>query len=518
MSEYHHVEKPFLDQLATLGWTVIDQGQGFIPSDPAASLRDTFREWLLPGIFREAVRAINRTADGTPWLTDRQLDDLRSQILRQPNRTLLEANEAIQALFLKAQVDRNEITGESDPVVQLIDFAHPERNRFHAINQFRIDTPGCVKTSIIPDIVLFVNGIPLVVIEAKIGDATTANPMHAAFEQLLRYRNGRPETLAAGLREGEPRLYHTNLLLIRTCGEKAEFGTITSGHEHFYAWKDALTPALSQGERENGLGTYTPPLGVEREQERLIQGLLAPATLIDVLRTCTVFTDTDAGKRVKVVCRYQQYRAARRIVERLRTGRTPEERSGVVWHTQGSGKSLTMVFVARMLRASRDLEDFKILLVNDRVDLEEQLAATAKLIGGKVNVIESTADLRQHLATDASDINMVMVHKFMERAEALPLMVAEALAGYRPPPSGTTFGVVNPSERILLMIDEAHRTQGSDLGENIFETFPNATRIAHPTDLRAARQQAHGEAFRRVHRHLQADGRGARRRDVADPL
>ena len=132
----------------------------------------------------------------------------------------------MQALFLKAQVDVNEVTGEPDPVVQLIDFAHPERNVFHAINQFRIDTPGCVKSCIIPDIVLFVNGIPLVVVEAKIGDATTANPMHAAFEQLLRYRNGRAETLAAGLREGEPRLFHTNLLLIRTCGEQAEIGTL----------------------------------------------------------------------------------------------------------------------------------------------------------------------------------------------------------------------------------------------------------------------------------------------------
>ncbi|MBU2720152.1 type I restriction endonuclease subunit R, partial [Acidithiobacillus ferridurans] len=419
--------------------------------------------------FREAVRAINRTADGTAWLTDRQLDDLRDQILRQPNRTLLEANEAVQALFLKAQVDRNEVTGESDPVVSLIDFAHPERNVFHAINQFRIDTPGCVKQCIIPDIVLFVNGIPLVVVEAKIGDANTANPMHAAFEQLLRYRNGRADTAAAGLREGEPRLFHTNLLLICTCGEKATYSSVTSGYEHFYAWKD-IWPERNRA--------YTPPLGVEREQERLIQGLLAPATLLDVLRTCTVFMDTDSGKRVKVVCRYQQYRAAHRIVERLRTGKTMEERSGVVWHTQGSGKSLTMVFVARMLRASSDLADFKILLVNDRVDLEEQLAATAKLIGGKVNVIESTAQLREHLATDASDINMVMVHKFMERAEALPLKVAEALASYGAAPSGQTFGVVNPSDRILLMIDEAHRTQSSDFGDNLFEAFPNATRIA----------------------------------------
>jgi type I restriction enzyme R subunit len=242
MSEYLHVEKPFLDQLAALGWKVTDQGQGFIPTDPAKSLRTNFREWFLPEVFRQAVRSINLPPDGKPWLTERQLDDLRDQILRQPNRTLLEANETTQGLFLKAQVDRNEITGESDPVVKLIDFAHPERNQFQAINQFRVDTPGCVKSCIIPDIVLFVNGIPLVVVEAKIGDPNTANPLHAAYEQLLRYRNGRPETIKAGLREGEPRLFYSNLLLVRTCGEKAEFGTITSGHEHFYAWKDIWPP------------------------------------------------------------------------------------------------------------------------------------------------------------------------------------------------------------------------------------------------------------------------------------
>ena len=188
MSEYLHVEKPFLDQLNALGWTIIDQGAG-VPSDPASSMRTTFRELFLPQVFRDAVRAINRLPDGRPWLTDRQLDDLRDQLLRQPNRSPLEANETAHGLFLKAQVDHNDMTGEPDPVVQLIDFAHPERNHFHAINQFRIDTPGCVKSCIIPDIVLFVNGIPLVVVEAKIGDPNTANPMHAAFERRFARRH-----------------------------------------------------------------------------------------------------------------------------------------------------------------------------------------------------------------------------------------------------------------------------------------------------------------------------------------
>jgi len=474
MSEYLHVEKPFLDQLGALGWEVIDQGCWLVPCDPAKSLRHSFREWILPEAFREAVKGINRTDDGRQWLTDAQIDDLRDQILRQPLRTLLEANEAVQALLFKAQVDRNELTDEVDPVVKLIDFAHPERNRFTAINQFRVDTPGNVKQFIIPDIVLFVNGIPLGVVECKIGGPNCANPMHEAFIQLQRYRNDRPDTAAAGLREGEARLFHTNLLLIRTCGEKADYGTITSEEEHYFSWKDIWPEELR---------AYAPPLGVEREQEKLIQGVLSKENLLTILRTCSVFKDTESGRRIKVLCRYQQFRAARRIIARLRDRNTPQDRSGVVWHTQGSGKSLTMVFVARMIRTAEDLQDFKIVLVNDRVDLEEQLSETAKLIGGRVNVIESISDVRKQLSTDTSDLNMVMVHKFQEPRVNLPPALAQALGSDQPLPSASTFGVVNTSERILLMVDEAHRTQkgnesGTGLADNLFEAFPNATRIA----------------------------------------
>lgn len=465
MSEYIHVESTFLEQLGALGWTVIDQGAGTIPSAPAASLRTSFREWLLPEVFRAAVRSINTTDAGKPWLADRQLDELRDQILRQPNRTLLEANEAIQALLFKAQVDANELTGEQDPVVKLIDFTNPSNNQFHAINQFRIDTPGCVKQFIIPDIVLFVNGIPLAVVECKLGGPTCANPMHEAFVQLQRYRNAREATHEAGLKEGEPRLFHTNLLLIRTSGAEADYGTLTSGEEHFYAWK-TLWPESEE------------KLAQQNQQQCLIQGMLSRDNLLRLLRTCSVFMDTDAGRRIKVVARYQQFRAAGKIAERLRKGTSPTDRSGVVWHTQGSGKSLTMVFVTRMLRASSDLKDFKILLVNDRIDLERQLGLTATLIGGKVNVIENSQALREHLASDSSDVNMVMVHKFQDRRETLTPQVADALGTYLAMPAANTFGVVNASDRILLMIDEAHRTQGSDLGDNLFEAFPNATRIA----------------------------------------
>lgn len=463
MSEYTEVEQPFLQQLATLGWQVIDQGRE-IPSDPVTSLRTNFRQWLLPEVFNKAVAALNTHA-GKSWLTPKQLQDLQEQLLRQPNKTLLEANEAVQKLLFKAQVDANELTGESDPVVRLIDFDTPSNNHFLAINQFRVDTPGCVKQFIIPDLVLFVNGIPLVVVECKKGGPTCANPMQEAFIQLQRYMNRRPETAQMGLKEGEPRLFHSNLFLIRSTGSQADYGSVTSGDEHFYPWKtqwpqdDAVAEGLNQ-------------------QQQLINGMLNPANLLGIMRCCSVFMDTDGGPRVKVVCRYQQFRAANRIVQRLRSGKTPTERSGVVWHTQGSGKSLTMVFVARLLRASKDMQDYKIVLINDRVDLEEQLGETATLIGGKVNVIESRAALRHDLARDSSDINMVMAHKFALHEQTLPTSVADALGSFQAMPGKDSFGIVNTSGRILLMIDEAHRTQGSDLGDNIFEAFPNAARIA----------------------------------------
>jgi type I restriction enzyme R subunit len=464
MSEYTEVEQPFLQQLESLDWTIIDQGTD-IPQDPTNSLRRSFREWILPEVFKKAVNSINKTANGESWLTEKQLQELHEQILRQPNRTLLEANEAIQSIFFKAQVDVNQVTGEQDPVVKLIDFDNPKKNQLHAINQFRIDTPGCVKDFIIPDIVLFVNGIPLVVVECKKRGPYCANPMNEAFKQLQRYANQRSETHAVGLKEGEPRLFHTNLLLIRSNGIEADFGTITSDEEHYYTWKTQWPNSESSA---TGLNL----------QQQLIAGMLNKANLLKILQTSSVFMDTEGGQRIKVVCRYQQFRAANKICQRLRDGSSTDERSGVVWHTQGSGKSLTMVFVARMMRSSLDLKDFKILLINDRSDLEDQLGKTAILIGGKVNTINSTKDLRDHLKTDSSDINLVMVHKFQERVETLPLKVAEALKIYNPIPSGQTFGTVNPSDRIILMIDEAHRTQSSDLGDNIFEAFPNAARFA----------------------------------------
>jgi type I restriction enzyme R subunit len=466
MSEHAFVEKPFLDQLASLGWKVVDQGPG-VPTDPAKSHRATFREVILSDIFRQAVRDINRTPQGQQWLIDKQIDDLIEELLNQPARSLVEANEAALKLLYRAQVDVNELTGEEYPNVRLIDFDHPERNHFLAINQFRIDTPGAGKEFIIPDIVLFVNGLPLVVVECKDANDFTANPMFEGFKQLMRYSDQREETRLAGQHEGEPKLFFTNQFIIRTCGDQAEFGSITAtDEEFFYPWKDIYPEKYRK---------FTSPLGKVRQQEMLIQGMLPPDTLLDLARTCTVFMEVNKMK-VKIVARYQQYRAVCKIIDRLRTGKTPEDRSGVVWHTQGSGKSLTMVFVIRKLRMCDDLKDYKVCLINDRKDLEAQLGETAALTGEKVTFISSSADLKVKLAGAASNLNMVMIHKFQENPNRdLPEYLEQLLGDI---PVYAPIGLVNSSERILLMIDEAHRTQSGDLGDNLFEAFPSASRLA----------------------------------------
>lgn len=466
MSERSFVEKPFLEQLAALGWHIVDQGQG-VPADPTQSLRTSFREIILPDVFRDSLNAINQTDQGQPWLTAKQINDLREELLSLSANSLVEANEAVLKLLYRAQVDSNEVTGEQYPNVKLIDFEHPERNHFVAINQFRVETPGAGKGFIIPDIVLFVNGIPLVVIECKDANEFTANPMDEAFQQLMRYSNQREETKLAGLREGEPRLFYTNQLLIRTCGDRADFGTITAtDEEFFFPWKDIYPEKYRK---------FEAPLGQVREQEILIQGMLPKETLLDLIRTCSVFMNAGA-KRVKVMARYQQYRAVCKIIDRLRKGETADERSGVVWHTQGSGKSLTMVFVIRKIRMCDDLKDYKICLINDRTDLEDQLGETAELTGEKVTYIASSADLKEKLKGPASNLNMVMIHKFQENAgKNLPGYLDDVLSDL---PVFAPMGLVNSSERVLLMIDEAHRTQSGDLGDNLFVAFPNAPRLA----------------------------------------
>ena len=486
MSEYTNVERPFLDKLHQLGWEVINHNEQTtysgtdhlktteqsvaygkisksaygIPQDPAISKRDHFKETLLTNEFRDALKRINLTDDGRPWLTEKQVDDVVREVMTQPGVGLFQANKTIHELLTKnTTASVNEVTGEQSPLVRLIDFRNPERNSFIAINQFRIDTPGASRNAIIPDIVLFLNGLPVVVIECK--DQDVADPLSEAFIQISRYANTRDDDY--GVKEGEEKLFHPNLFSIITHGTEARFGTITGEFDHYLNWKDIFPEVYRTVQVKPD----------EERQEVLILGMLNKAILLDILKNFTLFMEIKKGELVKIVSRYPQYRAVGKIVERLRTGKTPFEKSGVVWHTQGSGKSLTMVFLVKKLRDSDDLKDYKIIMVNDRNDLEDQLSDTAANTGESVTIIEHRRDLDK-LQTTTSNLNMVMLHKFLaQNGVSAQSLIASGIV-----PKFEAFKTINASERIILLIDEAHRTQGGDMGDNLFIGFPNAVKVA----------------------------------------
>jgi len=458
MAEYKNVEKPFLEKLRLLGWQVINQGIG-IPQEPQKSLRENFKQVVLPEEFKKAIKKINTTADGTEWLTDKQLNEILFEIQNFPGKSLHEANKEIHRLLLKGtSVAKNELTGEQDPSVRLVDFKNYDKNSFIAINQFRLITPGASRQGIIPDIVLFLNGMPICVIEAK--DFDVAEPLSEAFLQITRYANTRDDDY--GFKEGEERLFHYNIFSIITHGTEARVGTISAEFDFYNNWVDIFPEEYKTVE-------YPPN---EERQEVLIHGMLNKEILIDLLKHYTLFIEIKKGTEVKIVARYNQYRAVGKIIENHRSGNTPMEKGGVIWHTQGSGKSLTMVFLIRKLRSLDDLKDLKIVFIVDRTDLEDQLSETAALTGEPIRIINRRNKLKQ-LSDDTGDVNMVMIHKFLDEKN----ISAQSLIDAGMVPKFEKFDTINNSDRILLLIDEAHRTQGGDMGDNLFSAFPNASRI-----------------------------------------
>ena len=334
-----------------------------VPQDPAKSLRANFKQVVLPQVFKDSIKAINKLPDGTAWLTDKQLNDLLVGLENFSGKSLHEANKEIHRLLVKgATVSKNEITGEVNPTVRLVDFRNYKRNSFIAINQFRLLTPGASRQGIISDIVLFLNGLPVVVVEAK--DFDVAEPLSEAYLQVTRYANTREDDY--GIQEGEERLFHYNIFSIITHGTEARAGTISAEFDFFNNWTDIFP--------EEYKTVVFPPN--EERQEVLICGMLNKEILVDILKHFTLFIEIKKGTEVKIVARYNQYRAVGKIIRNLRLGSDPKEKGGVVWHTQGSGKSLTMVFLVRKLRSCADLRDLKIISIVDRIDLEEQLADT----------------------------------------------------------------------------------------------------------------------------------------------
>lgn len=476
MSEYSLVEKPFLDQLEGLDWTIINHGENCIPQNPKISLRDNFKEIVIKKEFKEWVKKINTTENGIEWLTERQLDELYNNITKVNFSSLLETNKEITDLLIgtKPRVDKNEVTGQENPAVKLIDFENPLNNHFLAINQFRIDTVGTEKKYIIPDIVLFVNGIPLVVIECKVPSDFASDAMTEGIGQLLRYQNRRLNTQGKKEKEGEEALFYYNQFMISTYGDEARVGTISADYDHYLEWK-SIYPKKYE--------TFNAPLKKVRSQEILIQGMLNKENLLKIVKHFTIFKPINEAKEIKIVCRYQQFRAVQKIIDNLLKGDSSLDRSCTVFHTQGSGKSLTMVFLVRQLRFMDELKDYKVIMINDRTDLEEQLGETAKLTGETVNYVEKANQLSAKLSGNSSDLTLVMMHKFGDKNKERKLADSLIEAGLLEEdmlPEITELGTINDSERIIILIDEAHRTQNNPFGlaGNLFKAFPNSTKIA----------------------------------------
>jgi len=459
--EYVRVEHPFIQQLQELGWDYLEGDTGV----PYLTERESFRQVLMLDRLRDAIRRINLDRAGNPWLDDARITQAVGQLQRPGKPKLMTANRAVTRLLIKGTQVTGPDGGKAVPV-HYVDYEHPERNDFLVVNQFRVDPPWASRNVdyVVPDLVLFVNGIPLGVVECKRPDLE--NPLTDAIDQLLRYANCRE-----GVREpeGAERLFRYAQLMVATCGEEARLGTVGASYQHYLAWKDVYPKSSEVSEN----------FGTLSGQQTLIAGALQREHLLDIVRNFTLFTQS-GGQLIKIVPRYQQFRAVQKAVERLqrpagedrpgvdrRSG--IDKRSGIIWHTQGSGKSLAMVFLIRKMRTLPELRRYKIVLMTDRVKLEDQLAETAALTGEPFERAGDVPEFLSLLQQPGAGLVFGMIQKMQEPEGSL----AEDVE----PSPRTRFPVLNDSEEILLLVDEAHRSHTSTLHARLMAALPNAAKI-----------------------------------------
>lgn len=533
-NEFTQVERPLLKQLVAMEWDFV---QGDVEY-PAKTFRTSFRETVLEPRLKDAIRRINKDDRGNEWLDDLTIDRAIRELLKPDGRGLLELNRNFTQRLqtgVRVTVADGPRAGEEIPVhVIAWDKEHLKENDFLAINQFQVLIKGTPHNKR-PDVVLFVNGLPLVVIECK--SPAVTNPMEAAVDQLLHYSNQRE--LDHAEREGIPELFHFNTLVIGTHFYQACASTLGDTGEYFAEWKD--TSPIAEADVLREVGKAGGPLS---SQEMLVAGMLRPAHLLDLMRNFTVW-DTDEGRLVKKVARYQQFRAVHATVDQLETGKTKSEtgdtdtRGGVVWHTQGSGKSLTMAFLVKKLRTLPELRAYKVVVVSDRTSLERQLRGTMQLAGE--NIRPSEQEKKQNLSQieivqrilreQGPDLVFCMMQKNQDIDLETETLTAEVAAYVRkdppqleawsegkpalPPDESrgpkTKFhnsdadparreldaGIqqvtrtlratipkgdgkvekLNESERIILLIDECHRAQAGEFHSYMMAALPNAVKI-----------------------------------------
>ena len=404
------VEAAALEWLEELGYSPI-HGPCIGPDGPMPE-RGSHDEVLLAGRLQEAVRRLN------PHLSDETLQEVVKKVRQTETPSLVEENRRLHDYLVNGVPV--EIVGEdgriSGDAVRLIDFADIEANDWVAVNQFTVIENGRTRR---PDLVLFVNGLPLAVIELKSptdGNAT----LEKAFNQIETYKDDIPS------------LFRANAVLMTSDGIQARIGSLTAKIDRFMPWRTVDGSAVA-------------PKGVP-EIDTAIKGVFEKNRFLAMIRDFTVFMDTGADL-VKIIAGYHQFHAVRKAVKRTLDAAASEGdgRIGVIWHTQGSGKSLLMAFYAGQIIGSPEMRNPTVVVVTDRNDLDDQLFTTfskcRELLRQTPKQAENRQDLKNVLAVDSGGVVFTTMQKFS------------------PNDGDTAFPVLTDRHNVIVIADEAHRSQ-----------------------------------------------------------
>ena len=453
---FHFDEKrlsqvPALQMLVNLGYTYLT------PAHALAARGGKPGQVLLEEVLRERLKKNNRIqVRGQTWLFSEE--NVQTAIQRLKNVKydgLLRTNEAVYDLLTLGVALEQSIEGDSKShTLHYIDWKNPANNDYHVTAEFPVERTRSTETCR-PDIVLFVNGIPFAVIECK------APTVEAAQGVSQMVRNQRDEYI--------PRLFTYAQLLLATNKNEVRYATTGTPARFWAAWQEEVASAELRAVRDKPLPESAKAGLFElvwdghsvhedvpnaawslTEQDRALYALCRPARLLALALQYTVF---DGG--VRKVARYQQFFAVQRIVERVKHRDGLGRRlGGMVWHTQGSGKSLTMVMLARVLALEPNIRNARIVLVTDRVDLDTQLGNTFAACGLMPERAQSGRHLLELVADDKAHIVTTLIHKF-----------DKALAARKH---------VEESADIFILVDESHRTNFGGFAARMRQMFPLA--------------------------------------------
>lgn len=375
---------------------------------------------LLEKELKESLCKINPDIACLPGRAEEVIHKLRAIIITVSNVGLVRANEEFSR-WIRGEMSLPFGKNNQHVPIKLIDFEKLDNNSFILTNQFKIRT----RETKIPDIVMFVNGIPLVIGELKTPVRPAISWFDGAYDIHEIYENAVPQ------------LFVPNVFSFASEGKEIFIGGVRTPLEFWAPWR-----------LEDEKDEMSHFLGLNDVAKQLTH-LLKPSTLLDIIQHFTVYATSSKKKKIKIVCRYQQYEGANAIVERVREGKI---KKGLIWHFQGSGKSLLMLFAAQKLRKQQDLNSPTVIIVVDRIDLDTQLTATF-----------NTADVPNMVTTD----NIRELHKLLEQdtRKIIITMVFKFKDAYPD---------MNKRENIIVMVDEAHRTQEGDLGRKMRSALPNA--------------------------------------------